>query len=791
MATFTRTRKKARPLRRAGLVLMTLLVTLAGFVAPAHAAGPLIDRVVLLDDGGRPIDTISRDQRVKVQIEWTEKEPVQVGDAYRVSLPEQLRVTDFTFPLKDDAGNVVGSGEVVDRVVVFAFNEAATQKTNLRGQIIVEGQFHYPFSKTDRSDALTFDVGGVTDTKAITVLKDEPLDEHLYKWASTQVLNGNEIAWSVRVNQNKDALEGAKVVDTVKPGHELMASTITVGTIDTDEYGFSKDGVKPVPEDDYKLTTSDDGFTLELGDVTKTYFVTYRTKATVIQYEYQNDATLSADGFVPVDVYNKYRNFDGGGISIGDEPTGTLHLLKQDEEANPLPGATFHVTDASGATHDVTTGEDGGVTLENLPIGKATVVETQAPEGHVRDDSPHEVTIARDKTVRLDVTNRIIRGTVTVLKVDAETGDPIPETEFLVLDGEGAEVAEGVTDAEGRWSVELPYGRYEVLETKAAPGYDAIDTRFYADVRDDGQEIELEVVNDYIYGTLDVLKTDEETGEPLPGATFDLLTQDGEVFDTLTTGEDGHARTSLPHGTYDLVETGAPEGYVVSEEVIPVQIDSQGQTVEKVIENRKVTGILRLLKRDAETGEALPGATFIVRDEDGADVGRLESDPEGIVLIDLPYGAYTVTEIEAPEGYLLDGTVHRFAIETDEQVVELELDNRPEPAPEPAPTERTVDKVTREVTERVTERVTEKSVEKDRLVEKVIEKDRIVESGGERGTLTPEPVKEDDPMPATLPDVLPKTGEEWVRLAQQGGLALAGIGLLFLLWPRKRKLFRR
>ena len=179
-----------------------------------------------------------------------------------------------------------------------------------------------------------------------------------------------------------------------------------------------------------------------------------------------------------------------------------------------------------------------------------------------------------------------------------------------------------------------------------------------------------------------ISKQDVTTGEELPGATLVVKDSNGnEVAKWVSTNEP--KELSLPAGTYTLTETIAPEGYVLSTETISFTVRDDGSTTQVVMKNSPETEIppVVISKQDATTGEELPGATLVVKDSEGNEIARWVSTDEPKELA-LEPGTYTLTEIIAPEGYVLSTETISFTVKDDGSVTKVVMKNSPEEVPE-------------------------------------------------------------------------------------------------------------
>lgn len=207
----------------------------------------------------------------------------------------------------------------------------------------------------------------------------------------------------------------------------------------------------------------------------------------------------------------------------------------------PETGASFEVFRKAAGSYDaaaeterdvLTCGEDGVALSKMLPYGVYIVRQLSGWEGYVLDDTLHEVNIASDgETVPIQLRNEIFKGSLTIQKVDKDSGQALPGARFRLLDSAGNPFAEGTTDANGILVFEnIPFGNYYLEELEAPDGYKADMTPYVFSVTADGQKIEIRRENTRIPGSVTVAKTDS-SGAPIPGAAFLLeYSEDGEIW---------------------------------------------------------------------------------------------------------------------------------------------------------------------------------------------------------------------------------------------------------------------
>ena len=350
---------------------------------------------------------------------------------------------------------------------------------------------------------------------------------------------------------------------------------------------------------------------------------------------------------------------------------GTLLIEKTDDEKTPIEGVEFEITDENGnVVSTLTTNNLGRAGLANIPYGKYYYQETKAPENVIMDTQKHEFSITENnQVIRKDIVNEKIKGSLKITKV-GDDNKPIANVKFNILSSDKQVIETVTTNAQGiAVSQELEPGSYYYKEIEAPKGYILDGTEYPFEITNKGEIKAVTVVNHLAHGKLKIVKYDSN-GSKLSNVKFDILDANKQVVDTIVTNENGEAQSKdLPLGTYYYKETEAPENVIMDAEEHEFTLNDNGQIVTKTVVNDIKHGKLVIIKVD-ESENPLAGVKFEILDLDEKHVCYMTTDETGRAESEeLEKGTYYYRELEAPEGLIVDSSLHKFTIEEDGQNV--------------------------------------------------------------------------------------------------------------------------
>ncbi|MGT9637798.1 MSCRAMM family protein [Enterococcus faecalis] len=357
---------------------------------------------------------------------------------------------------------------------------------------------------------------------------------------------------------------------------------------------------------------------------------------------------------------------------------GSIKIVKQDKESKKrLTGAEFQWKDTvTGKTGIVTVGIDGTITIPNLSVNRTyEITETKAPTGYVLDKTVHKVTLTTaqaNKTVTVTVDNVAQKGSIKIVKQDKDSKKRLTGAEFQWKDTVTGKTGTVTVGTDGTITIpNLTVNRtYEITETKAPTGY-VLDKTVHKVTLTSAQTnkvVTVTVDNVAQFGSIQIIKTDRQTGKRLAGAVFEWKDTTNGYTSRIVTDKNGIAKVSglSVNRTYELKEVIAPSGYHLDSTIKKVELTTAyaNKTLSVNMYDLAKRGNLKLVKQDKDSRKRLAGAQFRWRDTVNGNTGVVTTNSNGeAILYNFSVNrVYEITEIKAPNGYVLDRTVHKVLL---------------------------------------------------------------------------------------------------------------------------------
>ena len=413
--------------------------------------------------------------------------------------------------------------------------------------------------------------------------------------------------------------------------------------------------------------------------------------------------TVGADiGFVPADQDENQslvgRLTDPVSASFKVKTaTGNARIVKTSEDGE-VEGIKFTLT-GNGLSYTGVTDSKGVFLKENIPAGTYTVTE-ESIDKYVPQKS-QTVTVRGGETATVNFDNILKKFRVKVVKSDIEKGEAqgdasLAGATYGLYKGDEL-IAKYTTDSNASFTTDYYVcdTDWTLKELESSEGYLVNGTVYKVGTDPQLYTVEFNttennVTEEVIKGNIAIIKhTDDGSTQietPEKGAEFQIYLKSAGSFvnadederDTIVCDEDGFASSKLlPYGVYTVHQTKGWDGREMIAD-FDVFINSDGKTYKFLINNSNFESYVKVVKLDAETGKQIPyaGAGFEIYDSEGhrvsmqftypevTEIHTFYTNSEGYLITPetLPYGEYTLVEVEAPYGYVLDSTPIPFTI---------------------------------------------------------------------------------------------------------------------------------
>ena len=382
--------------------------------------------------------------------------------------------------------------------------------------------------------------------------------------------------------------------------------------------------------------------------------------------------TSAPDGFcvdptpksVYVDVSEGDREYS---VAATNYELPDMKIIKRDAmSGKPIAGTVFSIKSVTGSySTSATTGTDGSATLSAIPAGVYVVREESVPEPYIVTNTEQTVALRPGKTSEVTFVDYEKPG-LEIVKKNIANGEPIEGVTYRIEQIDGSFSTSATTDNHGRIFLDsVPVGTFKVTEINV-PGH-VILCPIPQEVALKPGETSTVTFFNALKPSLEILKLDSVTGDPVKGAKFQIWygsnhTDTGELNDLGTYFSDASGKIILPEikdGWYKVTELEPASGYAIKEPATQECFISGGESKVLIFENTPLSAII-IRKVDSESGQPLEGAWFRIRylggtsGTGGTVVGEYKTSSNGtIVATGLKAGTYVCEEISAPDGYVI------------------------------------------------------------------------------------------------------------------------------------------
>lgn len=547
-----------------------------------------------------------------------------------------------------------------------------TKQDKENNEIKLEGvEFQILDSSNNVVDEIKTDMVGVAITKRL------PIGEYTIK----EISLGDNTEYILEETEYKAKIEDEKITEMVienmhKKGNLKITKvdkddkTITLGAIEFDLIDENENVIAHLITDvngeAYIENINTGAYTLK-ETLTKKEYNLCENKNIVVEWNKTSDIVIE-----------------------NEKKKGEIQITKQDSEKEEikLEGVKFQILDINNkVVEEIVTDSNGKATSSRLLIGKYTVKEVDLGNNtyYLINDEVYTLKVENEKVTELVIENEHKKGSLEITKIDKDNPEIVLEgVKFKITDKDGFEY-EVTTDEIGKAIVEdIRVGKVSIKEVETNKGYELLENELNVEVKYN-EVVKVTIENEKLKGQVEIYKTDKDDSNiKIPNVKFEILDSNNQVVDKVITNENGYAISKkLPIGKYFLKEVKTNSNYVLNDEIININIESN-KVLKLKIENEKIKGKIQIVKTSSndspilgiKQGESLENVEFEIFNSNNQLVETLITDEVGKAISkELEIGRYIIKEKNTNRYYILNNNEFIVNIDRDNEVKVLEIKN--------------------------------------------------------------------------------------------------------------------